>query len=262
MISVGFIGSGKLTTECIKLATSDVDICFTTSTKTSSSLTPSIPNHIYNSNLDFPFPFLADITHLIVCIAPSDQRSYENTYLATSKDLIKKLKSYPNISHLLYISSTSVYSNQLTALEDQKLVISQMSLNQRVLYETENAFMSLQDKLDSVTILRPGRILSCKIPRLNSEYPGSGNEIVNYIHRTDLASMVWYLILNNLSGMYNAVNPDHPTRKELYSFWHERENLDSPAFNSAKNSFHITNKLVSSDKVLNTGFNFTKNWQS
>lgn len=262
LIRAGFIGSGKLTTECVKLAPSQVDIRFTTSTKTSSSLTASIPNHRYNSNLNQPCPFLADITHLIVCIAPSDQRSYENTYLTTSKDLIEKLKDYPNISHLLYISSTSVYNSQPTAIENQKLDPSQMRPNQKVLYETENAFLSLKDKLDSVTVLRSGRILSNTTPRLSSVYPGSGNETVNYIHRSDLASMMWHLILNSSSGIYNAVNPDHPTRKEFYSYWHIKENLAQPTFNGTENSFHISNKLVSSDKVLETGFKFSKNWQS
>ena len=267
--NIGFIGSGKLTQACISTAPkSTLSIRFTTTTdhnKLKGNNQAAIPLMYYDSLQNNPnTSFLSSIDKLIIIIAPSQERTYQHTYSSTVESISSIIHLYPNIDTIVYVSSTSVYTNQDSASEMTHLDPNKMMNQQKVLFNAEKILLGLQSRLRKIIVIRAGRILDSLGPHINTEnlYPGSGLEPINFIYRIDLSRMIWHLIENKNSGIYNAVHPEHPTRKEFYMYWHNIKNLPQPSFTNETAHFHLSNKIVSSDRILKSNFIFTKDWKA
>lgn len=58
----------------------------------------------------------------------------------------------------------------------------------------------------------------------------NGNHPINLIHLDDCISLVHYLISNQCSGIYNAVDDAHPSKKEYYTQMAISRQLPIPSF--------------------------------
>jgi len=159
-----------------------------------------------------------------------------------------------DISRIILISSTSVYSDSNTTMTE-KSDIAPDTDSGRLMAETEAVFANLPIK---VIILRlagligpqrmPGRFFAGKTEIPNGWAP------VNLIHRNDVVRMIQQLIENkNASGIYNGCAPSHPSRSEFYTLAAEIENMEPPHFIPEKKHW----KIIEGMRVENElGFEF------
>lgn len=153
---------------------------------------------------------------LIVNIPPKVEARGEHFHIEQVRHLITHLEQSP-VSHLLYLSSTSVYPD-LNREVDEDEPLPQPDSN-RTLLQAEQLLRALPNV--QTTILRcgglmgynriPGRYVAGKTGLTTGDIP------VNYVHRDDVIGVVEEVMQQGAWNMLlNVVAPLHPTRKEVY----------------------------------------------
>lgn len=136
-----------------------------------------------------------------------------NLILAKIKEYKTPLKGFISASATGFygaITSETIFTENDTAKNDFLGKVCQQWENSAKEFEKENI---------PVTILRTGIVLSKKGGALEKmKTPiisplGSGNQYIPWIHIDDLCAMYIHAIENNLTGIYNAVAPEHETSK-------------------------------------------------
>ena len=129
----------------------------------------------------------------------------------------------------------------------------------KVLIQAESLYLSLQDLGWHVAILRlaeiygPGRELADKVRR------GIGHPefFTNMIHRDDAAAAILYLSQQDLQGIFNLADDDHPTRQELAEQLSAQQGLLAPTPpEGIIQRLHSGNKRVSNHKIKSVGYTF------
>lgn len=194
---------------------------------------------------------------LVILVAPQGKRSYEETYLGTSKTISSILERRKKTIYLLYTSSTSVYEGIQSGWANEEMFLSPTSEKGRILLETENIYL----KFTNSCILRlggiygPGRELIARARALSGkELSGSGGKPTNHIHLEDIVSAIHFCLEHRLTGVYNLVNDDHPTRHELYSGLCTSLGISLPAWNLHLPESGAVGYKVSNDKICSAGF--------
>jgi len=205
--------------------------------------------------------FLDGCDILIITVAPKDRSTYESTYLETAKT-IADVKPIPR--QIIYTSSTSVYGDHNGDWVDEGSAPIPDTPSGKILLDTETIYLSRFPKETGVCILRlggilgPGREIISRIKRFEGKkIPGNGMNYTNLIHRDDVISAIEWSIEKNLTGVYNLVNDNHITRKELYSQLASRHQLPEVLWDETQKSPHAGNKRVSNARIKSTGFKFS-----
>lgn len=138
---------------------------------------------------------------------------------------------------VIFISSTSVYGDH-QGLCDEQTTPEPKTANGKWLLEVEN---KLSKKFnDRLLIIRPGGLIGedrhpifsiHKNYSTNGDLSG-GDNLINFIHRSDLIEIIIAAEKNNLSGILNAVSPHHPKRSEYYNYWTKKLKMNSIKFKS------------------------------
>lgn len=206
--------------------------------------------------------FLNDAGILIIDIPPGLRRdsatSTEKTFVNKIKTLLPFIEN-SNIEKVVFVSSTSVYgdTNSIpTVTEESSLHPDTESGKQ--LAEVENIFRN--NRNFDTTIIRFGgligedrnaiKMLTGKTNIANPEAP------INLIHQEDCIGIISEILKHDKvwNETFNAVAPNHPTRKTYYTQKAITLNLPKPEF--SENEVNI-GKIVSSEKlekVLNYAF--------
>ncbi|MES2199901.1 MAG: NAD-dependent epimerase/dehydratase family protein [Chlamydiota bacterium] len=192
---------------------------------------------------------------MIILIAPKNKESYEDTYLSMAKKVSSRLKGREKPFYLLYTSSTSVYEGIDNKLAMEDLILEPKSENAKILLETEKLLLSSTTAcvLRLGGIFGPNREISKRALHLvGKKMPGSGDEPTNHIHLDDIVKAIAFCLKHRLTGIYNLVNNDHPTRKELYPncLW----DLSLPHI---KKDYEVSNR-----KILDAGFTLSQSLKS
>jgi nucleoside-diphosphate-sugar epimerase len=156
-------------------------------------------------------------------------------------------------THVIFISSTSVYGN-LTGTVDEQTTPVPDTENAKILMAEENWISSLPH----FTIIRfggligeerhPGKILSGRKDIVGGNLP------VNLIHLNDCVGFVEQVIDQKLYGeTFNLVFPDHPSRKDYYQDHCLKRNLPLPEFLESSEE----GKIISD---LKTGQHYKCRW--
>lgn len=187
----------------------------------------------------------ADI--LIISIPPG-RRSPDGlaNYRKMAQIVREQLTSSP-ISKLIFISSTSVYPESNSVLNEFSEIDPETESG-KVLAETEAIFSELNIQ---VILLRlsgligpnrmPGRFFA------GQENVPNGLTPVNMIHLDDAVDLINCLIESKTAqGVYLGCSPSHPTKKEFYTLAAQVEHLVPPTFISEK----IKWKTISSDRTI------------
>jgi nucleoside-diphosphate-sugar epimerase len=151
-----------------------------------------------------------------------------------------------SISKLIFISSTSVYSDSNSVLTEIS-EISPQTASAKVIAEIEKNLLTLPIQ---VIILRlaglfgpgrsPGRFFSGKTNIPNGLAP------VNMIHLEEVISLINSLIDSDFAkGIYIGSTPSHPTKEEFYTLAAHIDKLSEPDFIPEKLSW----KIVNSERV-------------
>ena len=163
---------------------------------------------------------------IVVSVAPTgsaaaDEDGYSNTYLSTAKNLVKALEQIPRVRQIIYLSSCSVYGDRQGAWVDETSSILPQDHRSQVLYETEQTLMQANQENRKVCILRLGGIYGPS-RELISMYgglagmimPGTGERVINWIHRDDIVKAIEFARLNELEGVYNLVDDSQLTVRQ------------------------------------------------
>ncbi|MCP5507334.1 MAG: SDR family oxidoreductase [Chlamydiales bacterium] len=202
---------------------------------------------------------------IIISVAPGKDQSYLNTYLQTAHHIKISLSERTVPFYILYTSSTSVYGDQKGNAVDENTPLNPLTENSRILSETESVYLSCQSAVVDVCIFRlggiygPNRELTNRAKWMTGrDLPGSGNFPTNHSHRDDIVKAIDFALEKRLTGIYNIVGDEHPTRQELYVTLCSQQNLPPPKWTGSGPSLHGTNAIVSNAKIKKQGFFFTE----
>lgn len=148
-------------------------------------------------------------------------------------------------THVIFISSTSVYGQDSGLLDEATLPLA----------TTENAQLLLAEEawiktFPHYTIIRfggllgknrhPGKVLSGRKDLKNGNHP------VNLIHLDDAVEFTKLVIEQKRQGQsFNLVAPEHPTRENFYRAYCHRNEIPLPEFTHDSSA----GKIISSKKV-------------
>ena len=194
---------------------------------------------------------------LIVLVAPKNGSSYRETYLETAQEIVEQLEGRDKPLYILYTGSTSVYEgcNEEWAEEDANL--NPQSENAAVLYQTEKVYLStpLVCVLRLGGIYGPHRELNSRAIRFSGQPMNSnGSETTNHIHRDDIVDAIEFCLTHRLTGIYNVVNDEHPTRKTLYNTLCQHAKIPEPIWEENSSSNKLKGYKVSNRKIKEAGF--------
>lgn len=206
---------------------------------------------------------IADHELILVTVAADSTEHYESTYLSTAQTFHHLALEMGVSRQLIYTSSTAVYGDHQGLWVDEIGDLLGAGELAKVLIETERTYLSLKDVGWHVCVLRlseiygPERELSKRVKQLKGEaLPGSGNFYTNMIHKVDATHAIDYALHHHLEGIYNVVDDEHPTRKELYDKISLRYGLPKVKWDPSLTSLHTANKRISNHKIKSAGFIF------
>lgn len=260
------LGSGYVGMALLHSLDGKAETTVTTTTAAKLPTLQTLADHAYllrASEHDKLAPIVEQSDVLVITVAPKGHEGYRETYLETALSIKQCIEHRKHPLHLIYSSSTSVYSGCEKEWVDESLTLHPASEQGRILLEAENVYMSLPF---DVCIFRlggiygPGRSLQERARRLSgSEMSGSGRYPTNNIHQADIVNAVSFAIDNRLKGIYNLVEEVHPVRAELYAKLCQELNLPPPIWTGEGESTHGSQCKVSNAKLQSTGFDFSHN---
>jgi nucleoside-diphosphate-sugar epimerase len=164
------------------------------------------------------------------------------------------------IEKVIFISSTSVYDDTAAIpTVNEKTVLNPNTESGKQLMEVENLLRNNYNF--QTTIIRFGgligedrnivKMLTGKTNVANPDAP------INLIHQEDCVEIICEILKQNCwNETFNAVAPNHPTRKKYYTEKAKQLHLTAPLFNENDTNF---GKIVSSEKLENVlGYTFKK----
>ena len=185
-----------------------------------------------------------DCDLLWIAVPPKARAGKGLEYIAQLSMLIELIKIH-KIQQVVLISSTGVYgySNTIVNESDDPNPDSESG---KILLQAENL---LRDQTGfTTTIIRfggligpgrdPGRFFAGKLNVPNGDAP------VNLIHLDDCLGISCALLDKKAFGnTFNAVNPEHPTKEEFYTFAAKKSGLPIPLFIGEKNNWKIITSI-------------------
>lgn len=137
--------------------------------------------------LDLKPTDLQDFTHIAVIVTPSaitDRiKAYQDSYLAICQHLAGMSGALVNLRRILFVSSTSVYSEQSGELVDEHTMPNPLSPTAKVLLEAENAIVHAFT--DQAVIVRPSGIYGIDRLRMIRSAQSAHDEGVPRCHHTN-----------------------------------------------------------------------------
>jgi len=187
-----------------------------------------------------------DTDTLVVTLPPSQKKQNEQEYLESLDFLASN--TAPG-TKLIYTSSTSIYKSLNTELGEDAVITIEDS-DYPLLYKAEKIFL---DSGKPSTIVRFGGLTG--YDRILIKYFAGkkdltfGNEPVNLIHRDDAVQIIFEIIRQQKwNTIFNACAPEHPLKKDFYTFLAEAYNYLKPHFAEPLegNSY----KIIKPDKLI------------
>jgi nucleoside-diphosphate-sugar epimerase len=204
--------------------------------------------------IDYQRLFESEI--LVVTLPPRSRQGDGEAYLqqlASLRDLITGTE----VKQVLFISSTGIYPNENKVVPYTEEEVSESTAGNAILYRAE-VLMGTSSRYD-LTVLRMGGLMGeDRIP--GTYFSGReqvvGHTRVNFIHQTDAARMIAWVINQGLwNQTFNGVAPEHPFRREVYQHNASALGIPLPAsFQDAADE--EVGRLISSEKIVSTGFTF------
>ncbi len=180
---------------------------------------------------------------ILIINIPPKLRSREGSYHLLQIDAILDAVAQSTIRNIIFISSTSVYSDlNREVIENDVVTINQSAC--KILFEAESKIRAFNHI--------PHLILRCAgltgyDRLLIKHFAGKinlpeGNNPVNLIHRDDVIGIICELIQNDIwNYTLNICAPLHPIRKDFYTHLAEKFNFEMPIFLMEKSDFKVIN---------------------
>ncbi|MBD2111017.1 MULTISPECIES: SDR family oxidoreductase [Cyanophyceae] len=218
---------------------------------------------VNGSDADGIAALLQDQDTLLICVGAGRQANYEDVYLRTAQTVVGALDRASNLKQIIFTSSYSVYGNYDGAWVREDDPVKPATDNARIMAETEQTLLGAATPDRQVGIFRlggiygPGRELAKIYSRAaGTTRPGSGHEGSNWIHLDDIVGAIAHAQTHSLSGLYNLVQDEIPTVRELIDRVCQANDLDPVQWDPSQPSARPYNVRVSNQKLKAAGYTF------
>jgi nucleoside-diphosphate-sugar epimerase len=193
---------------------------------------------------------------MIVNIPPRSRTGGGAFHLEQIKYLKSLLDNSP-VKKVVFVSSTGVYPNEnIEGKYAEDFPITLADTGHDTIFRAEQ--MLAKDRNYDLTIVRFGGLLGDdRIPLryFTGKENVAGHTRVNFIHRSDAAKMLAWIVEKSLwNETFNGVAPQHPLRRVIYEKISKDTGIAPPAI--YQNEAEGNDRLISSEKILATGFEF------
>ncbi|MGB7250767.1 MAG: SDR family oxidoreductase [Phormidesmis sp.] len=203
---------------------------------------------------------LGDRTTVLLCVSSKRGSSYSQTYLSTAQTLAEVLPDTP-VEQLIYTSTCSVYGQQGGVWVTETMPPTPATENGKIIEATEQTLLAATTPQRKICILRlggiygPGRTVEDIYACLSGKtLPGKGEEGANWVHLSDIVGAIDWARQRQLAGIYNVVQDEIPTRRELIDQVCDRANLAPITWDETQPSSRPHNVRISNTKLKSTGF--------
>jgi len=203
------------------------------------------------------FNKLFDVDTCIITIPPKTRSQNQELYYQ-QLTFLKKLIHQSRVKRVIFISSIGVYPNELRDIPyDEEDEIDRDNTGNPVILEAERIISERRSY--ELSIIRFGGLMGEE--RILAKYfqgreNVDGEARVNYIHQTDAVNLCqWILEQGHWEEVFNGVAPEHPNKKSIIDQNLKDFNFDPPK--SYSGIPHETFRLISSEKLIEMGFDFT-----
>jgi len=210
---------------------------------------------------------LAGQNTLLICVGAGRQASYEQVYLNTAKTVVRLLDQAPTLEQIIFTSTYSIYGNYGGAWVTEVDPIRPATDNAQVMAATEQLLLEAATPQRRVCIFRlggiygPGRDLAHIYRRAAGTIrSGDGHEASNWIHLDDIVGAIAFAQAHGLSGIYNLVQDEIPTVRELIDRVCQIYNLEPVVWDAAQPSARSYNVRVSNQKLKAAGYQFQRSY--
>ncbi|MEL6602571.1 MAG: SDR family oxidoreductase [Cyanobacteria bacterium J06614_10] len=204
---------------------------------------------------------LQDRQVVLLCVASKRGSSYADTYLNTAKTIADVLPRTA-VEQLIYTSSCSVYGQHFGAWVSELMPPMPITANGKIIEQTEQTLLSATTPHRKICILRlggiygPGRTLAKIYSRVGgTTRPGKGEERTNWVHLSDIVAAIDWARERQLSGLFNVVQDEVPTVRELIDQVCDRSGIAPVQWDESQKSDR-KNVRVSNAKFKGTGYQF------
>jgi len=204
---------------------------------------------------------LADRQVVLLCVASKRGASYADTYLRSAQTLAAVLP-HTAVEQLIYTSSCSVYGEHNGAWVSELMPPMPATENGKIIEQTEETLLSATGPQRKVCILRlggiygPGRTLEKIYSRAAATTRGgNGAEATNWVHLSDIVAGIDWAKEKQLAGIYNLVQEEVPSVRELIGQVCDRYHLAPVSWDESQPSTR-KNVRVSNAKIKSTGYQF------
>lgn len=196
--------------------------------------------------------FLKEIDFLIIMIPPGLRRNTGSDYVLKMTHFLEQIEK-ASLKKVILVSSTSVYADEQGIVTEKNLP-KPNSQSGKQLFQVEQLFANTTSI--EATILRFGGLYGGS--RQPVRYLAGRKELsggrapINLIHRNDCLEIIIEILKQDKFGyVFNAVNPQHPSKEQYYSKKAIELGLDPPSFSKEPddeiyktvNSIHIPEEL-------------------
>lgn len=192
------------------------------------------------------FPDLTSFELVVASFPPAARGGNDGLYAQRLQRLCEALSPQ---CRLVLVSSTSVYSQAPGMYNENSEPLAE--------HAVRRGELAVLQHFPTALILRAGGLAG--YDRLIGRY-FSGREmadptqVVNLVHRDDAVGAALHLIAQGAQGCYNVVAPEHPTKAVVYAA--DLDALKLPPFVLSANQGEEAPRIISSDKLLATGYRF------
>lgn len=199
---------------------------------------------------------LLDTDILVVNVPPKAGKFGADFHPMQMQHLAEAVK-LSAVKWVIYVSSTSVYPELSRVMTETDVQTPEQSAAP-ALVRAEQTWLNLQNKTLQVSILRCGGLMGYE--RQAGKYVAgktvdSGAVPVNYVHRDDAVGLICAVLEKQLTGVYNVVAPQHPSRAEVYRDSCHKHGYALPTF--IEPAEPVPFKIINSAKLIEqTGYLF------
>ncbi|QQE64454.1 NAD(P)-dependent oxidoreductase [Leptolyngbya sp. BL0902] len=200
---------------------------------------------------------------LLICVGAGRQANYTETYLNTAETVVQALDQAPDLRQIIFTSTYSVYGNYGGSWVREDDPAKPATDNGRIMLDTENVLLSAATAERQVCVLRlggiygPGRELAKIYGRsAGTTRPGSGDEASNWVHQEDIVGAIDWAKDQGLSGLYNLVQDEIPTVRQLIDRVSQTYGLAPTPWDPTQPSARPYNVRVSNQKIKAAGYTF------
>ncbi|MBK0369708.1 SDR family oxidoreductase [Flavobacterium agrisoli] len=201
--------------------------------------------------------FLKGSQALIIAIPPRLRAEKAESFTNKIKGIIPQIEK-SKIENVLFISSTSVYGKSIEGLITEKSPLEPDTESGKQMLEVE-ALLQKNNHF-ATTVLRFGGLIGPDrnpVTILATKQNTDADAPINLIHLDDCLGIIDEVITQQCWGeTFNAVAPNHPTRKSFYTQQAKELKVKVPKFLKKKSMAYKTISSTRLEHILDYEFKF------